>query len=167
MIGLFINNIPVRITWTKDYTFNRLLKKVQQEAIDSEPHHYYPLAEIQAESILKRNLLDHIVIFENYPVARQMDRVLHQPETGGKNASTLSRIRTFEQTNYDFNVLVNPHEQLTITLDYNETVYDSDFVGSIFHHLDRLFRQILNDEAVTIAALTLLSAAEKNRPERT
>lgn len=75
MVGAFLNTIPVRIRHTEGTPFNRLLQIVQKEALDSEPYHYSSLAEVQNLSSLKQNLMDHILVFENYPITQQIDGI--------------------------------------------------------------------------------------------
>ncbi|MCP4152226.1 MAG: non-ribosomal peptide synthetase, partial [bacterium] len=73
MVGLFINTIPVRIRYENEFTFNQLLQTIQEEAVKSEPFHNYSLAAIQAQSSPKQELLEHIFVFENFPLAEKLD----------------------------------------------------------------------------------------------
>ena len=68
MVGIFINAVPVRIKVEKDITFEELIIKVQEQAINSEKYSYLPLAQIQTMTILKNELIDHLMVFENYPM---------------------------------------------------------------------------------------------------
>ncbi len=74
MIGLFINTIPVRIRRDEDSTFADTMQMVQQNALASQSYDTYPLYEIQAQTEQKQNLIDHIMIFENYPIGRASRR---------------------------------------------------------------------------------------------
>ena len=68
MVGLFINTLPVRLSPNERVdTFIETVKRLQQRARDSEKYDYISLAEIQAQSDLKQNLIDHLFIFQNYP----------------------------------------------------------------------------------------------------
>jgi amino acid adenylation domain-containing protein/non-ribosomal peptide synthase protein (TIGR01720 family) len=160
MIGLFINTIPVRIRCSANTPFKDLLKQVQQDAVSSEPYHYFPLAEIQANSLLKRQLLDHIVVFQNYPTAPR-----NQEGENGVVTWELSRIKAFEQTNYDFNLIILPQDQLSLRFDYNANVYDRELINSIARHFDQVLLQVLTavDEEWCIQTLTLLSEEEKKK----
>ncbi|MFP3454473.1 condensation domain-containing protein, partial [Bacillus sp. SIMBA_154] len=40
MVGLFINTIPTRITFDSDYTFQQLLKSVQEGALDTNNYNF-------------------------------------------------------------------------------------------------------------------------------
>ncbi|MGB3464276.1 MAG: condensation domain-containing protein, partial [Cyclobacteriaceae bacterium] len=68
MIGLFINTIPVRVVYDQGTTPVDLLRKLQDQSIESTSHHYMNLSEVQSQSELGMNLIDHIMIFENYAV---------------------------------------------------------------------------------------------------
>ena len=68
MVGLFINTIPVRVKADYDQTFVELAQEVQKNALLSTQYDYYSLAEIQSLSALKQNLIDHLFVFENYPI---------------------------------------------------------------------------------------------------
>ncbi|MHA6534826.1 condensation domain-containing protein, partial [Paenibacillus sp. BAC0078] len=61
MVGLFINTLPVRLSPNESTgTFIETVKRLQQRALDSEKVGYISLAEIQAQSELKQNLIDHL-----------------------------------------------------------------------------------------------------------
>ncbi|MGD2093241.1 MAG: amino acid adenylation domain-containing protein, partial [Candidatus Aminicenantes bacterium] len=164
MVGIFINTIPVRIRFEGKIKFNELLKRVQEEAIASEPHHYHQLAEIQSESVLKQNLINHIIIFENYPLAEQIKG--YEDKSGKSNNGAVLKLYdmdVFEQTNYDFNIMVASLEQLMIRFDYNGNIYDRDFVERISHHFNQVLIRIIDNEELKIEELTLLSNEEKSR----
>jgi hypothetical protein len=102
MVGLFINTVPVRIRYEGKTSFYRLLSSVHEEAINAGPHHYFPLAEIQAGSALKQDLLDHIMIFENYPIARHLEAVMEEGPGGIALEQEITDVEFFEQANYDW-----------------------------------------------------------------
>ncbi|MBW7477862.1 non-ribosomal peptide synthetase, partial [Paenibacillus oenotherae] len=73
MVGLFINTIPVRISCEPSESFVELLTKVQQASTEANKYDYYPLYEIQALSSIKQGLINNIVVFENYPVTKEIE----------------------------------------------------------------------------------------------
>ncbi|MCU0286454.1 MAG: amino acid adenylation domain-containing protein, partial [Acidobacteria bacterium] len=159
MIGLFINAIPVRICFAGNMKFNELLGQIQQEALAGEPYHYHPLAEIQSRTSLKKDLIDHIMIFENYPIAGQIQDVGKRTKTFLK----LANVETFEQTNYNFNVIISGSAQLKISLSYNGNVYEQDFVEQISKHLILCFEQVIKNQELEIKDISLVSEEEKGR----
>ncbi|MBJ3792960.1 hypothetical protein I8J38_31150, partial [Bacillus sp. OA1] len=50
------------------------LAVVQSEAIASNNYNYMNLAEVQAMSKLKNELIDHIIVFENYAIDKRIAR---------------------------------------------------------------------------------------------
>ncbi|HLP58871.1 MAG TPA: condensation domain-containing protein, partial [Candidatus Deferrimicrobium sp.] len=155
MVGLFINTVPVRIRWAGDMKFRELFQQVQIEAAAGEPHHYFPLAEIQAMTALKQNLIDHILVFENYPVAGQIEQNVQSLK--------LVNVEIFEQTNYDFNVIIAGIDRLTITFQYNGNSYCHHDIEQVAGRLLMAIDHLLENEALSVSDLTLLSAEEKQQ----
>ena len=69
MVGLLLNNIPLRITIKEGQNFVQLVRETQEKQNLAKSHEYVPLAQIQTTSILKEKIIDHIIVFENYPIA--------------------------------------------------------------------------------------------------
>ncbi|MDQ1354395.1 MAG: hypothetical protein QG657_4704, partial [Acidobacteriota bacterium] len=163
MVGLFINTIPVRIHFEYKMKFYILVQQVQREALDSEPHHYHPLPEIQALTTLKQNLIDHIFVFENYPIAEQIKGYEKKKNKQNKTSIKLDKVEVFEQTNYDFNVILGGSDRLSITFQYNGNVYNEEFIERIVGQFCTLVDQVIKKKELEVGELTLLSEEEKNR----
>ncbi|MCU0286880.1 MAG: amino acid adenylation domain-containing protein [Acidobacteria bacterium] len=162
MVGLFINAIPVRIRFEAKTKLNGLLKNVQEEALAAESYHYYPLADIQAMTALKQNLIDHIMVFENYPVAEQIEG-LGKETNNNKVSLKFANVEVFEQSNYDFNIVLGLSVRLSISFRFNRNVYAQDFVEQIARHFCFLIEQVIETQDQPISALTLLPDEEKQR----
>ncbi len=160
MIGLFINTIPVRIRYAADTTFGSLAQQVQRQHLAGETHQHYSLADIQAGSVLKQQLLDHIFVFGNYPVADQIE----QAGTGQEAAPDISirDVDSFEQVNYDFSIHVNPREDLLIRFNYNANAYRPEFIRRLAGHFGQLIEGITADPEGLADDLGMLSAAERD-----
>ncbi|MCP4149147.1 MAG: amino acid adenylation domain-containing protein, partial [bacterium] len=165
MIGLFINSIPVRIGYKDETPFNKLLQKMQEEALESESHHYYPLAEIQSHTFLKQNLLDHIMAFENFPLADQIDGLSVSGENGGKEVRLeTSDVEVFEQSNYDLNIVLTiTGNRLNLAFIYNGNAYGKDFIARTAGIIEHLVDQTAGNDAIEIGRLELLKEAEKKQ----
>jgi amino acid adenylation domain-containing protein len=167
MIGLFINTVPVRIQFNGETRFNHLLQQVQRRALESEPHHYCPLADIQSHSQLKQNLLDHIIVFENTPYGQPLENLLMGSERNKKEknriAFELSNYEAFEQTNYDFNLLVYPGEEMTIRFEFNANIYEKESVHRIAGHMENALEQVLERDTIPISQIFILSAEEERQ----
>jgi amino acid adenylation domain-containing protein/non-ribosomal peptide synthase protein (TIGR01720 family) len=124
-----------------------------------EAHSYLPLYEVQNQSELKQALLDHILIFENYPLGKDVE--------GGKAEEAIgfqTQVdRVFEQTNYDLNVVVSPSEELSIKFSYNQNRFESLVIHRAEGHLRSIITQILDNPAVELSALEVVAAEEKRQ----
>ncbi|MCP5045622.1 MAG: hypothetical protein GY940_00510, partial [bacterium] len=167
MIGLFINTIPVRIRFQDKMKFRQLIQNVQQDALSAEPHHYHPLVAIQSRTHLKQNLLDHLFIFENFPLAQQIEGYGNDNNKGKDNddpsSLKLTDVTAFSQTNYDLNLMMSGVDRLNIGFNYNSNVVDEAYVKRLTHHFQLVLEQVSANEELAIEDLTLLSPQEKQR----
>ncbi|WP_342552941.1 amino acid adenylation domain-containing protein [Paenibacillus sp. FSL R7-0652] len=157
MIGLFINTVPVRVSSEADTLFADLMTKMQERALESGRYEYYPLYEIQARSVQKQNLINHIIAFENYPVDEQMEKAGDQQH----GDLTIADVQMEEQTNYNFNVTVAPGDEIEIRFDFNAEVFDKDSIERLKGHLVHLLEQVTANPEITVGELELVTEAEK------
>ncbi|ALP37431.1 hypothetical protein ASL14_15810 [Paenibacillus sp. IHB B 3084] len=157
MIGLFINTVPVRVTSEADTVFADMMAKLQERALESGRYDYYPLYEIQARSVQKQNLINHIIAFENYPVDEQMEQAGDQQH----GDLTIADVQMEEQTNYNFNVTVVPGAEIEIRFDFNAEVFDKDSIERLKGHLVHLLEQVTDNPEITVGELELVTEAEK------
>ncbi len=159
MIGLFINTVPVRIQGGPATAFTELMKQTQRQALASRAYETFPLYEIQAQVEQKVKLINHIMIFENYPVDEQIEQLGEREEADFK----ITGAEAVEQTNYDFNIVVLPGETIRVHFGYNAQVYDYERVKQIRGHLLQLLEQIKINPAGRICELDILTAQEREQ----
>ncbi|MCY9393355.1 amino acid adenylation domain-containing protein, partial [Bacillus haynesii] len=159
MVGLFLNTVPTRIRLEKSQSFKELIKSVQEQALEGRTYHDMNLSEVQSLSELKRELLDHILIFENYAVDQSAF------ETSGKRGAgfVFEEIHAEEQTNYGFNIVAVPGERLVIKLTYDGNIYHDQIIAGIKGHLQQVMEQVVQNEDQSLNDITVLSEAERNR----
>jgi iturin family lipopeptide synthetase A len=144
MVGLFINTIPVRIRFDAEDPIAAILTQIQQNALDTEPHHYYPLFEIQALSKLGRGLLDHILIIENYPM-------LEKNQQDEQNVFAVSNPRMFVQSNYDLTIEITPGEQIQVKAEYNPDRYEREIIEHAMKHFNQIIHHIIHSEVEAVS----------------
>ena len=158
MVGLFINTIPVRIIYKKIDTVADLLKNVQSGALESEQYHYHSLSEIQSLHEPGRELFDHILIFENYPVG---DEIKDASKSDVQNDFKITGAEVFEQTNYDLSVAIVPGEEMIVKFYYNANVFDSRFIQRLATHLNKVLEQVSGDSQMAVVDIEIVTAEEK------
>ncbi|MCP4111287.1 MAG: AMP-binding protein, partial [Desulfobacteraceae bacterium] len=155
MVGLFINTIPVRIKIDKNKSFRDIAVDVQQEALESMNYHHSSLAQVQSDSDLGRGLLDHIIVFENYPIDDSV-------EGDGSYLFRIDNVDFFEQINYDFGITVIPSDCLSFRLSYNPGKYSGESIKRIQSHIEKTLDEIILNKNIKIKDLEIIPADEKN-----
>ncbi|AZK48669.1 non-ribosomal peptide synthetase [Paenibacillus lentus] len=155
IVGLFINTVPVRVTSGNGQTFVDILRNVQQISLQAEKYGYISLAEIQA-GFNHVELLDHIVVFENFPVEMEQDEEVN--ELG----FTFLDTNSFEQSNYALTVVVVPGEELAFTLKYDPEVYSGNILERIEGHYKNLAEQVMHRADVLPEVLQLSNGNERD-----
>ncbi|WP_459501588.1 amino acid adenylation domain-containing protein [Bacillus sp. C1] len=152
IVGLFINTIPVRVQSKPHDTFVDLIKRIQQAASESERYNYMSLADIQGNTELTGELFKHLVAFENFPLdTESVDK------KGEELGFTIKDAHTFEQTNYDLNLLVLPGSEWEIRVNFNQEVYDVNLVGNMFEDLEVIMRQVIAQPEIQIEEIEVVS----------
>ncbi|MDR4435229.1 non-ribosomal peptide synthetase [Bacillus tequilensis] len=157
MVGLFINTIPVRITAQPGMTVEQVLKMSQEQALASQGYDTFPLYEIQAQTEQKQQLISHIMVFENYPVEKQMEHM--KPN---RDALDIINFHMEEHTHYDFNFIVMPAGEIDIHFVYNSNVYDHASVERMQTHFIQIMKQMADDQDIRVQDLEILTADERS-----
>ncbi|WP_128894536.1 non-ribosomal peptide synthetase [Longirhabdus pacifica] len=156
MVGLFINTIPTRMHTDPNDTVIDAMKKMQQQAVDADAHEYISLSEMKTDQQPCSQLIDHIMVIENYPLDLET-----------LNRETLPfqvvNLQAFEQTNYNLCVTVYPMEQLEVDLTYNQKVYDTEFMQHIQLHIETLITTLLAHPSISIQEIEITSEKEKEQ----
>ncbi|OAB38377.1 non-ribosomal peptide synthetase [Paenibacillus glacialis] len=154
MVGLFINTIPLRVKADTSTTFKELLGEVHDSILEANKYNYVSLAEIQSGTVLKNNLINHIIVFENYP----MDKVIDGDE---EHLVSMIDSEMIEHTNYDLDVTVFPERELEVLFTYNGFIYDEEFLRNVEGHLKRIVTTVLEDVNVRVLDIEMITVEEK------
>ncbi len=159
IIGLLINTIPIRIKCPESVEFSQLLTDIQKNSISSKSYEYLSLAEIQANSALKGNLIDHIFIFENYPLQDKIKNAGAYQYLGFK----IEEMEIQEQTNYDLDISIIPGGRFIINYSYNALVYGRDLIESTAAHFLHILRQVEKNPRTAIKNIEIITEKEKKQ----
>lgn len=153
MIGLFINVVPVRVKCKGDLSFAELVHQLQNTSILAEKYSYYPFYKIQQASILKNRLIDHVLVYENFPSWNEENLY------GFK----MKDFNLYEQTNYDFDIDIKNEGNLKIRINYNRNVYDVEILKGVLCSFEAVIRQVIKNEAILVKDIQILSEAEAQK----
>jgi amino acid adenylation domain-containing protein len=143
MLGLFINTLPVRVRTGPDDDLVRLLRNVQAGTLAAQKHQHVSLAEIQSASPLRNGLLDHLLVFENFP------------DLDGDDATgwTVRAGRVLDRTNYPLTVTVLPGDDITVEFLFDQSRYTPATIARLARQLDTLLRQAVAHPLGAVAAM--------------
>lgn len=159
IVGLFINSVPVRINYEAHTTFSKLLKQTHKNFIASEEFHHHPLVEIQSCSKLDTNLFDHLLVFENYPVAEMLSQ---QEDNEQDLAFDIKDTEVVEQTNYGLNLLVhNRGDELVFNFKFNENQYTKNQVDKLSTYLTAILHTVAKQPAIMVNEINIASEEDK------
>ncbi|NOQ72038.1 MAG: amino acid adenylation domain-containing protein, partial [Crocinitomix sp.] len=163
MIGLFINTIPVRIKYEESETAIELFQRIKANAISSASKHYLSLSKIQEESDLGMDLIDHILVFENYPVQDAIKSDMDNAKTADDQLELyIEDINSFEQTNFDFDILVVPRKkELKIDFKFNNGKYDQEGIKKLTSHFENVIDGFISDIQKPLLEQSYLTLEEK------
>jgi amino acid adenylation domain-containing protein/non-ribosomal peptide synthase protein (TIGR01720 family) len=154
-VGLFINAVPVRTAVLPQSKFVELVQSIRDSALSSEPHHYLPLAEIQVSTLPGNDLINHLLIFENYPIEPM--------EMGDLAAASVAMRPRFvhDEMHYDFSIVVTPGDRLHLKLNYNADIYQEDQLARIAYHWETVANAVVEEPTRAIGSIDILSRIER------
>ncbi|AUX29427.1 MULTISPECIES: non-ribosomal peptide synthase/polyketide synthase [Sorangium] len=157
MMGLFINTLPVRVQVSPDVHLLPWLRQLQAQQVEQLAHAHSPLSQVQAWSDVPRGqaLFESLLVVENYPV----DMVLEQRESG----LAISGVRALTRTNYPLVVVAVPGPELSMRIGYAADRFDAATIERTLGHLQMLLEGMAADPAQRIAALPMLTSAERRQ----
>ncbi len=152
MLGLFINAIPVRVKTGGDIPFNKLVKSIQEGALESGKYDFAPLVDIQANSELKQDLFDHIIIFVNYPLEQEVEESGNSKEDG-----LIQNVDVVEQTSYNFDIRVIPAKEFKVEFTYDPHLFTSKVFEGIKDHFTKIIREVTAVPDLLVDEIKLLT----------
>lgn len=157
MIGLFINNLPVRVWLDLEKPVCEWLNELQDQRVTMSEHEYSPLVEVQRWSEVPRGtpLFDNILVFDNYPVDEALPRLAKSLRTHG--------LRMLENNNYPLSVDVGIGKRLLIKITYDLSRFDSVSISRILLHLERVLETIVEDPDRRLGELDVLNHREREQ----
>ena len=159
MLGLFINTLPVRLRVPESLSLLEWLPELQQDQAEMEAHGHLPLVQIQklAERTADTPLFETLLVFENYPTGESGGEPREEPVAG------ISAFRTFEATNYPFNLLVAPGDEITLRFQLDSHRVETTAASRALHHLKNLVLSMAEEPESVPGDLSFLAPAERHQ----
>ena len=155
MIGLFINTLPLRVQMRPEEPIEKMLARVQEGQSQMLAVQHVGLSEIQ-EVVGCGELLDTIVVFENYPLDRvsltnQLPKVRITPVEG------------WDEVHYPLALIVTLEEQLHFRLDFDSQRLAPELAEAVVPRLVGLLEQVVANPSAPVYRLDLLNGGERRQ----
>lgn len=157
MIGLFINTIPLRISWSGDESVRQLIQSVNEKLKRRVDYELTPLVDMNtycgADS--HEPLFNSIMVVENYP----LDTSIRQVGSLG-----IERYEMAESTHYGLTIGVQPEESGEIIIDfaYDPLSFSEAMITRLAGHFKQIVMQMCSETEMKICELGLLTVEEMN-----
>lgn len=157
IVGLFIATLPVRVALRPEASIADWLRALRASERETRVHEHTPLVELQGWSELRSGtpLFESLLVFDHALLDSQM-------RAKGPAYAT-RRFRLHERTNYPLTLYAYAEPRLLLELAFDEPRLDADAAGRMLDQLAHLLAEIARDPAQSLAAVSLLSAAERER----
>lgn len=153
-IGLFMNTVPIRVANSDETDINVFLNKIEKQVEEHALYSYCTLAEIQAMTPQKNNLIKVLFVYEDY---RELSVI-------GEDGRILKI--EYERQTAEYDVVVNVYptgEVIKIDIFYNAQVYNTDDIERILNCVKQNVTEIVQKKALSIGDIDSVPKQEKNK----
>ncbi len=155
LVGMFVNSVPIRTSFSLYETFQELLKKVKESTIEAYSHQDYPLNKIVEDLKIDRNL-SRAPIFQVMMVYMNMPLKIHI------NGSSVKQ-RFVKQGVSQFDLLLNifDDEKLKINFGYNANLFNESTINRWKNHFIVILNEIINCKDKSLSEINVLTNEER------
>lgn len=154
MVGLLINNVPMRIKIPSDVNLQSWFQSIKEQNITLREFEHTALADINTwcKNPSDANLFESLFIFENYHLNDSL-----QSHTNGNGNRTLEY---FEQTNYPLTFLVHNGNQILLRLEYDESRFSKNVIQRMLKNIESFLQKVNTHHQQVVTDIPFLSNDE-------
>jgi amino acid adenylation domain-containing protein/non-ribosomal peptide synthase protein (TIGR01720 family) len=157
-VGLFINTLPTRVRVDPARTFAETAQALQRDLLQTEEFTFVPLAEIQTLAPAGRALFDHLLVFENYAV----DRQVADGSIGAASGLAVAGLQAHDESDYDLNLVIVPGPRVQFRISYNAHAHPADWIARFAAHLLTTLAQATHAPDRPLAAIDIVPVDERH-----
>jgi amino acid adenylation domain-containing protein len=157
MVGMFINNLPVRVRVPPGALLTDWLKELQAQQAVARQFEYSPLTQIQGWSEVPRGLplFESFIAFENIPMDSGSIK-------WGSNIEVRSNV-TYDSSHFPLSMLAWPGEELQLEIGADGRRFDVATHARLGAHLETILKSFVADSGRRLSEISLLTEEEQHQ----
>ncbi len=157
-VGVFINTLPARVRIEPVSSPGEWLRSLQRRHAESRRYEHCSLGQVQTWSALPvgQPLFDTLVVFENFPVARQV-------RGAGAGAVEVRGADFVSRTNYALTLIAAPESTLPLWLQFDSRRFEPVDAERLLSQLKSLLTGLIQQDARSLDDVSLLGEAERQQ----
>lgn len=155
MVGLFINTVPVRATFTVDTTTEQLVDQLQTGHNHTVEHQHVPLAELHRITGYPR-LFDTLFRYQNYPYDTD-----NAP--GGADLN-ITDISGYEFTHYPLALIAVPGPELELRVEFATDVFPAARIEALIEQLGQILAMMAAHPGRRLSSLDFMTQHRRRAP---
>ncbi|KHO26549.1 peptide synthetase [Mycolicibacterium setense] len=152
MVGLLINTVPVRATFTPDTTTADLLDQLQSAHNDTLEHQHVALSDIHRMTG-QDSLFDTVFVYENYPTEAKA-----QPDGDGL---TITGFSSRDYYHYPISVQAGPGRELELRVQYDTDVFDAETIEALMERFKKVLVEMAAHPGRRVSSLSPLTKTDR------
>ncbi|WP_166904688.1 non-ribosomal peptide synthetase [Mycobacterium sp. DL440] len=157
MVGLLINTVPVRATFTPDMTTADLLDQLQNAHNETLEHQHVALSDIHRITGQDR-LFDTVFVYENYPTESGT-----QP---GGDGLAITGFSSRDYYHYPISVQAGPGRELELRVQYDTDVFDAETIEALMERFNKVLVEMAAHPGRRLSSTDVLNGSEHPRLHR-
>ncbi|MUM19285.1 amino acid adenylation domain-containing protein [Mycobacterium sp. CBMA271] len=154
MLGLLINTVPVRATFSETSTTADLLDQLQNAHNDTLEHQHVALSDIHRITGQDR-LFDTVFVYENYPT--------DAGTLPGADGLTVTGFSSRDDYHYPIAVQAGPGREMGLRVQYDTDVFDAECVGTLMERFKHVLAAMTAHPDRRLSSLDLIKGTERLR----
>lgn len=151
IIGMFVNNIALNITFEKDISIKQFLNNVKSLVLGSLTNQPYPydmlLKDLNISS--SSSLFDVVLVYQNENIANL--------ELNGSNVNILQSSTNTSKFNLTFEVIPDTY---TLNIEYNTNLFKKETINSLFAHYKFLLQELATNITSLVSDINIITPQE-------
>ena len=151
MVGLLINTVPVRASFTATTSTADLLDQLQNDHAQTLDHQHLALSEIHRVTG-QDQLFDTFFVYENYPI--------DAATLSGDDGLAVTDFSHREYNHFPIAIQALPGDGLTLRVEYDTDIFDTADVETLIERFTRVLAAMIADSTSPMASMNLLDDNE-------